>query len=660
MRFLSALAVAAVLVSPGLAATAHGQTVGVGRGGGSGPGGAGMPTGPAILAPLPEGTGTITGVVLDAMTGQPIEGAIVAISVTGNAPVARVAREVTDDKGRFVFAKLPERADYLVTAGKTGYFDASYGQQESEVSSGSRIQLVAGQTFSTARITLKKMAAIGGIVTDENNEPVVGIYVRALAVSSIAGARQYAAGPIALTDDRGMYRIAGLPPGLYLVSVPTVGASIPAESDTIVATQFAPFATFDPDASARFVFGKYPIPPPARNGRAFAYPITFSPGATSPTAATPIAVGAGDERGDVNVHIQPQPSVRISGIVQGPAEAYAGLTLRLLTADLEDMGGGSETATALVGANGSFTFLNVPPGAYVLDASRRLSEYVVLGDTTVFQNRLPMPPGTSGYGSNSSSLASAPPNIGVVTVSSGSATDSFSARTVVNVGAADISGLVVSLQSNVTMSGRVIWEDGSPPPVFFASADPATGKLSLGRPTAIVDAARSQTPDEFTIEGLHPAAYFLRPRAENYVVKSIVLNGRDYANQPFDLADGRDISGVVVTFTKQGAKVQGVVRASDSTASPEATVLIFPADESEWTNFGLTPTKLKSARVSTAGAFALAGLPAGNYLIVAVPPAQGQSWLDGEFLKRAARSATPLTLTWGQNATVNLTVGRIR
>src|SRR6185503_15767461 len=110
-------------------------------------------------------------------------------------------------------------------------------------------------------------AAIGGTVTDENNEPVVGIYVRALAIASIAGARQYAAGPIALTDDRGMYRIAGLPPGQYLISVPTVGASIPADSDKIVATATAPFASFDPDASARLVFGKYPLPPPAINGR---------------------------------------------------------------------------------------------------------------------------------------------------------------------------------------------------------------------------------------------------------------------------------------------------------------------------------------------------------------------------------------------------------
>src|SRR5689334_17978689 len=114
MRLHTLLAVVAISVSPGLVTTALGQvsSVGPARGGGNGPANGVSGTSVPIPAPLPEGAGTITGVVIDALTGQPIEGAIVAISVTGPAPVARIAREVTDDNGRFVFAKLPERADY--------------------------------------------------------------------------------------------------------------------------------------------------------------------------------------------------------------------------------------------------------------------------------------------------------------------------------------------------------------------------------------------------------------------------------------------------------------------------------------------------------------------------------------------------------------------
>src|SRR5204862_3823527 len=58
--------------------------------------------------------------------------------------------------------------------------------------------------------------------------------------------------------------------------------------------------------------------------------------------------------------LAPVPTVRVSGLVQGPPDGYAGLTLRLMSPGSEELGAGAETATSLVGPSGTFTFLNVP------------------------------------------------------------------------------------------------------------------------------------------------------------------------------------------------------------------------------------------------------------------------------------------------------------
>ena len=96
------------------------------------------------------------------------------------------------------------------------------------------------------------------------------------------------------------------------------------------------------------------------------------------------------------------PAVRVSGTVVGPPEALAQLSLRLVPAGLEELGLGGEAATTLVSSDGSFTFLNVAAGSYVVDVVRGHSEYVEgAGSTSPIDTMRqpsypPRPPGSSG------------------------------------------------------------------------------------------------------------------------------------------------------------------------------------------------------------------------------------------------------------------------
>jgi protocatechuate 3,4-dioxygenase beta subunit len=67
------------------------------------------------------------------------------------------------------------------------------------------VQVREGQQVSGVDVTLLPPAAIAGRVRDEWGEPVEGLTVRALRTGVVAGR----------TDDRGLYRLHGLPPGAY-------------------------------------------------------------------------------------------------------------------------------------------------------------------------------------------------------------------------------------------------------------------------------------------------------------------------------------------------------------------------------------------------------------------------------------------------------------
>src|SRR5687767_12766876 len=72
------------------------------------------PPRPAAQAGATTGTGAISGVVVDALTGRPLSGASVSL---GRLDVQRPSpRMLTDSKGRFIFHNLPPSAEYFLDA----------------------------------------------------------------------------------------------------------------------------------------------------------------------------------------------------------------------------------------------------------------------------------------------------------------------------------------------------------------------------------------------------------------------------------------------------------------------------------------------------------------------------------------------------------------
>jgi hypothetical protein len=648
----------------------QGPQAGSSRGvsGGRPPTGLTAPNAPAIGF----GTAAVSGDVVDAITHEPIEGAVVTLTDRGLGP-APALRMLTDSKGRFVFSKLPASNRYELTAARLGYFDGGLGQTLNQPAVATLV-LAERQWKSDARVELWRPGALTGFITDDLGDPVVGASVRALREIQVGGHVQYATGPAIETDDRGAYRLANLSAGRYVVFVPSVQMTVPTATPLTTLARLSPsqIAAWEAsgkgvpgytepglnvDSDNRLVLGTY-LPPPASGGRAMAFAPAYYPDASSVARAAAVELLPGMDKAGVDFRLNPVPTSRLSGVLQGPPEVVSKFTLRLVALGNEGLGRGSETATTLVDGSGRFTFLNVPVGDYVIDARGTTIEYTTEGSS----QSAPLSPGLITSWSGGFPVNVGPPGTGVRTHSQ-TAGDRYWARLNVTADGRDVNDLVVVLRPTVALEGRYVYVGRSQPPNppwFPIRVEPANGDPALGGPSE--NLLRDQD-GVFRFEGLLPGEYLIRAPGSGsnpWVVKSVMSGGVDHANTPFNASLEHDIEGIVITFTDDSSTLTGSVHDAAGAAVQRAAVIVFPVDRTRWANYGLRPDRIKTTRLTNAGTYSLRLFPADEYFVIAVDEAQELRWQDPAFLEAATRTAVRVSLAWGETKTVNAALVIVR
>ncbi|HKQ77311.1 MAG TPA: hypothetical protein VJ810_26670 [Blastocatellia bacterium] len=168
-----------------------------------------------------EGACSITGrVTIENEAAQDI--AVVLQPATGSyPPPPPVAHATTDKEGRF---KLTNAAPgrYHVIPLAAAYFAPS----EDRVAPGKPVTLLKGENLEGVELELIPGGVITGRVTTAGGYPVIGreIYARLIDLRVLQRLPGVSHGESRFkTDDRGIYRVYGLPAGRYIVSVQSQG-----------------------------------------------------------------------------------------------------------------------------------------------------------------------------------------------------------------------------------------------------------------------------------------------------------------------------------------------------------------------------------------------------------------------------------------------------
>ena len=502
----------------------------------------------------------------------------------------------TDEDGRFELRDLPAAA-WTLTASKPGFVLQRLGQRhpfESVVP----LDVSDGQQVAGANFALARGGAITGRIVDEFGDPVANVRVQALRSRTIEGRRRLvAAGADDGTDDTGAFRLYGLAPGDYYVS---------ASLSTFMGAGGA-VGGFAISAVAGNVTEPIQVRGPGGGGVP-----TYFPGTVTAAEAQRIRLGASEET-TIGFGLQAVRASRISGTVlsaEGGPPANGAVSLR--SADGDGVFVGMGTGGPIL-AEGTFSISNVAPGSYVLTA----------------RTGGPIRGGARNGGEM---------ELGTVNVT---------------VNGEDVSGVTIATTRGASLQGTIVGAGGSRPPLdgvrVVSRPAGAFEPLGGGQATAAVSAAGA-----FLLSPIHGA---VRLRVERlpaqWQVQSIEVGGVDVTDAGLELKGTEQITGARITLTDRIAEVNGTVMLG-SQAAKNASVLIFPDDETRW----IFPSRfVRSTRGNDQGNFSVRGLPPGvGYLAAAVSYLEEGEAEDPEVLAALRDRATSVSLREGETKTIELRV----
>ena len=271
-----------------------------------------------VNSTAPLTTGSITGRVVNE-SGQPLSNVRVSARPVGSSRSEETT--ITDNEGKFEVIGF-EAMSYQISAWLSAYTPLP---RDESAPTNYRIG-------DSVKIVMTKGGVITGTVTTQSGEPVVRVRVRAKMLGD-RSRLPYPYGEMPYertTDDRGVYRIFGLPAGTYVLSAGGSSGLNPSNED--------PYENDVP---------------------------TYAPASNRDTAAE-ISVRAGEETTNIDIRYRGEPGRIISGSVTKQLGGPTGFSVVLTSA----ADGGSELTLGTFQQPGDrgFIFRGLDDGDYHLTA----------------------------------------------------------------------------------------------------------------------------------------------------------------------------------------------------------------------------------------------------------------------------------------------------
>jgi hypothetical protein len=299
-------------------------------------------------APVKPPTGyPIAGIVASSTTGQPLSGVSVSITSTENRHETQTVQTGAD--GRFAFSGLPA-GKYSLTASARGYRAQGFNQHSNFFTG-----IAVGPDLEGSNLVFRLVpdAAIEGIVTDDDGDPVRNASVQLFERNNDTGQQRTQPLSNSSTDDRGSYHFGHLGPGTYFVAV----------TARPWYAQYSSQQQKQPDSdTARLTEEKAQLD--------VAYPMTFYPAAGDSSGATAIVLHSGEHvTTDIAMRAVPAAHLRIKrggdnsggdgpqGMPRVSQRVFDGTLVPVMS--LQGFGDPS----------GVFEYTGIAPGHYVIEMS---------------------------------------------------------------------------------------------------------------------------------------------------------------------------------------------------------------------------------------------------------------------------------------------------
>jgi 5-hydroxyisourate hydrolase-like protein (transthyretin family) len=285
----------------------------------------GCPRGQAQSGGAAKNTATVSGKIT--IKGRPAPGVVVGLRVSQSAQPSTLTA-TTDQDGRYRIPNVSS-GTYQVAPVAPAYVVADINKGW-----GQNLVISEGDNITGIDFDLVRGGVITGKVTDADGRPVVEEEVSLLAADYPRSGPSHVRGDFR-TDDRGIYRMFGLRPGHYKVSIGEENLSV--------------------------LHG-------SRSGRTI--PITFYPDVNDAAKATIVEVDEGTEATNIDITLaRASRTFSVSGRVvdretDKPITNVAINLMKTLIIDAQSSSGFGGVTDVRTNANGEFTLEKLPAGKY--------------------------------------------------------------------------------------------------------------------------------------------------------------------------------------------------------------------------------------------------------------------------------------------------------
>jgi 5-hydroxyisourate hydrolase-like protein (transthyretin family) len=611
----------------------------------------------------PPANTTVRGRVFYADTGRAVRRAVVMLlpAEKGGGGGGREFSGITNSSGEFEIKRVRAGSYFPLVNAPGIVTPVAYLTERANGGSEADMFAEIGRVFppivvngindADVSVPATRGGAIGGRITYADGDPAIGVSVEVmrkregkfttvLANFSALGSMMFGGGDIggSKTDDRGVYRFSGLPPGEYVVKV-----TEPAEHKTGDASGSGG------DSFAAAMFG----------GQTASLLTTFYPDAANAKEAKTLNVELGQEQGEVNITIPERRLFNVAGTVLNKMGKTPVKNAQITLKKTDDQTSSPfeeierRRQTVVTEALGRWQFKEIPKGNYTVVVEPRETYEdgdIAVGMTNMSTNMSMNTAVVVNSASAGATRASLPPKPKLA--------KKFQEITIDN---QDLTNVVVELSTGGNISGTIAVEGGKSMPDFVSVSAQNEREENLASDTVgnyqgtENGAANVQKPEnqkhDFKLDGVPEGKTFIRfaVNDDNFYVKSARAGDTDLLASPVDLKESESLKNVQVILASDAGTLLGKVSGAQDQPQAARRILIVSTDANK--------RRARNLHVYSAtdekGEFTRKLAP-GEYFVILFEPQTGGGDAFYKWLDEAVKDAAKVTIEANKTQKVSL------